>query len=66
MTDTDADLLRAAEEVFDGWFARAASIDWNDFLDRLERYADVDMGDSMASPQIERVKAHVRRYRRAG
>ena len=29
------DLLAAAESVYDGWYADAGRIDWEDFLDRL-------------------------------
>lgn len=61
---TDEELLEAAEQVFNGWYADAERIDWEDFLDRLEAQTDVDLGTSLDSPLIRRIKKHVRDYRR--
>lgn len=61
---TDEELLTAAQEVHDGWYASDARIDWPDFIDRLELHADVDLGNSMTSPLIEKVKKHIRAYRK--
>lgn len=63
---TDEELMEAAESIFDGWYADRTRIDWDDFLYRLECATDVDLGSNMMSPQIARIKAHVRAYRRMG
>jgi hypothetical protein len=65
-TKEDADSIREyIENVYDGWYADTPRIDWEDFLDRLERY-DIDLGDSMESPAIKRIKAIVRDLRNQG
>lgn len=60
------ELRQAAEDVFDGWYAEESRIDWVDFLDRLEAHADRDLGDSMVSPLVRAIQAHVRAYRKLG
>lgn len=62
--DVTSDILEAAEEVFNGWFADSARIDWEDFVDRLESSTGTDFGDSMLSPAIKKIQAHVRAYRK--
>lgn len=63
-TAADADRIRPdIETVFDGWFAGNGAIDWVDFLDRLENYGH-DLGDSMLSPAVKRIRAIVRELRR--
>jgi hypothetical protein len=63
-TAQDADTLRHdIAEVFDGWFAFVPSIDWDDFLERLESRGDYDLGSDMNSPAIRRIKQIVRSLR---
>ena len=69
--DVTPEILTAAEGVFDGWFADEKSIDWENFLDRLDgmRLEDdsrVNLGNDMESPAIKKIKAHIRAYRRLG
>jgi hypothetical protein len=65
-TAVDADSVRdQIEMVYDGWYADTPRIDWEDFLDRLERY-DLDLGDSMESAAIRRIKSIVRELRSMG
>lgn len=59
---TEEELLTEAEAIVDGWYAEGR-VDWGDFLDRLEERTDYDLGDSLDSPLIRRVKKHVREYR---
>lgn len=59
----DATLKAAVESVYDGWWADQSRIDWEDFLDRVERYADVDLGSDMLSPQIKAIKRYVGKLR---
>lgn len=62
-TAADADSIREAiESVYEGWYSEGA-IDWSDFLDRVENYG-YDLGDSMRSEAISRIKAIVRQMRR--
>lgn len=60
----DEETLEAAESVHDGWYADATHIDWEAFLDRLESHADIDLGNSLDSPLIRRIKKHIRAYRK--
>ncbi len=68
-TAADADAIRERiEYVFDGWFADAPRIDWEDFIERLERGTDddgapFDFGATMDSPAIKRIRAIVRTLR---
>lgn len=59
-------ILAEAEEVFNGWYANSERIDWQDFIDRLEEHTDFDFGSDMGSPLINKVKSHIRRYRKLG
>ena len=62
-TASDADSIQDdIETVFDGWYADALRVDWVDFLDRLECYGH-DLGESMNSPAIRRIKAIVKELR---
>lgn len=64
-TAKDADEIREdVENVFDGWYADSYRIDWDDFLYRLEKRG-YDLGESMLSPAISRIKAIVRELRRS-
>lgn len=62
-TKADADSIRdSIEHVYDGWYASAPRVDWEDFIDRLETYG-YDLGESLDSPAIRRIKAIVRELR---
>ncbi len=61
---TEAELLKAAEEIYGGWYADSR-IDWEDFLYRLEKQTEYELGNSMDSPLIRRIKAHIREYRKS-
>lgn len=60
----ERELFSAAESICDGWFPDDTRIDWDSFLDRLEAWTDIDLGDSMDSPLIRRIKSHIRSYRK--
>lgn len=55
------ELLSAAESIYDGWYADRC-VDWDHFLDLLEQQTNVDLGESLDSPLIRRIKAHIRKY----
>lgn len=62
-TRADADSIADdIAEVYDGWYANEPRIDWDDFLDRLEGRG-FDLGDSLTSPAIRRIKEIVRSFR---
>lgn len=63
------EILEAAENIYDGWWANEPRIDWQDFLDRLDGAplndgSRLNLGDDMASPAITKIKAHIRAYRK--
>ena len=58
--------LREAEELADVSYPDDSRVDWEDFIDRLERSTDWDFGKTMDSPDIRRLQRHIRAYRRAG
>ena len=55
------DVIKAAEEVFDGFFANDEQIDWQAFFDRLERYGFIV--ETTDSPAARKIQRHVRRLR---
>ena len=57
------ELTDAAENIVDGWYANGGSIEWEDFLYRLEEHTGIELGDSLDSPMIRAIKKHVRAYR---
>ncbi|GGM27585.1 hypothetical protein GCM10011608_10500 [Micromonospora sonchi] len=75
-TVTEADqvteeILNIAESIFDGWYADSSRIDWDDFLERMEKIpldddTTLDLGSDMGSPAIKKIKAHIRNYRKLG
>ncbi len=64
MITTKAD-ARAIEDDVEGWYPAGTRIDWEDFLERLEKRG-MDLGDSMGSPAIREIKKMVREMRKAG
>lgn len=72
VTVTEADevtdeILEAAQEVYNGWFAKGSRINWVDFLDRLdgiplEGGGKLNLAGSLVSPAIKRIQAHIREY----
>jgi hypothetical protein len=69
--DLTSEILEAAEGIFDGWYADETRIDWEDFLDRLDGIplndgTTLDLGDSVVSPAVKAIKAHIRRYAASG
>lgn len=68
-TDVTAEILEMTEGIHDGWFDNDSVIDWDHFIDRLDgRRLDnglyIDMGDNMGSPAINKIKRHIRNYRK--
>jgi hypothetical protein len=57
--DCTEQFLQACEDVYEGFFADEPRIDWEGFMDRLERYG-YDMGSSMDSPAIKVIKKHIK------
>lgn len=64
--DVTEEILLMAEDVHDGWYADERNIDWEGFIDRLERHSERDWGSQMDSPAINKVKRHIREIRKAG
>lgn len=63
------EILKLFYDVVDGWY-QTGRIDWDDLLDRvdgaeLEDGTILDLGNSMVSPAIVKIKKHVRDYRRS-
>ena len=57
--DCTEQFLDACADVYEGFFANEPRIDWEGFMDRLERYG-YDMGSSMDSPAIKVIKKHIK------
>lgn len=66
--DVTPAILNQAEAVYDGWYSQSP-IDWGDFIDRLdgtelEDGTYVDLGESMTSGAIKKIKSHINQYRK--
>lgn len=66
--DITPEILKAAEGIFDGWYADER-IDWTDFLDRLDGMplndgTKLDLGNDMMSPACQTIKKHIRKYQK--
>lgn len=56
-------ILEQAFSICDGWYAEEP-IQWMDFLDRLETWANVDLGSDMNSLAIKDLKRQVRQHKK--
>jgi trehalose utilization protein len=62
--DVTPDVLEDAEQVLDGWFSGDERIDWEDFLDRLVKYANGHYDfPEYDNPAVKKVQRHVRKLR---
>lgn len=52
------------EAIVEGWYPPGTRMDWEDFLERLEKRG-MDLGDSMDSPAIRQIKKMAREMRKA-
>lgn len=69
-SDVTEEILDAAVEIYRGHHTNdGKNIRWGDLLDRLDgalldNGQRLDLGNSLVSPAIKRIKAHVSAYRR--
>lgn len=59
-------VLAQAEELSDCLYSDGQRIDWEYFIDRMERHTNWDFGSTMDSPDIRRLQRHIRAYRKNG
>jgi hypothetical protein len=62
------EIMEIAYGITEGWY-QTGRIDWHDFLGHIDgsELSDgsiLDLGDSMLSPAIKKIKSYVRDYRR--
>ncbi|MEU4709491.1 hypothetical protein AB0G00_23950 [Nocardia salmonicida] len=72
--DVTAEILEAAESLYDGRYDDGEGCrvdDWEDFIYRLETNmsllvagVDYEFGDSMLSPAIKKIQRHINAYRK--
>ena len=60
--DITDDVLRQAEDVYEGWFDNDEPIEWESFWDRLEAwgYSITDL----SSPAATKIQRHIRQFRK--
>jgi hypothetical protein len=65
--DVTPAVLAVAEDVYDSWFADYARIDWEAFIDRLDKYGLASEPpfefESYWSPAVRKIQRHVRELR---
>jgi hypothetical protein len=62
--DVDQSVLDAAESVLDGWFADQERIDWEEFIDRLEKYLPDNYEiPEYDNPAVRKIQRHIRQLR---
>jgi len=62
------EILQIAFDVVDGWY-QDVRVDWEDAIDRMDGAelpdgSILDLGNSMMSPAIRKIKREVAKYRR--
>jgi hypothetical protein len=66
--DITPKMLELAEEVNDSWFDSDEPIDWEEFIDRLCQWSVMQEPkwefDDYCNPAVEKIKRHIRAYRR--
>lgn len=67
--DVTEEMLGLAEDTHDSWFDDGEPIDWEEFIDRLCKSGYLADGtrlefETYESPAINKIKKHVRAYRR--
>lgn len=68
-SDLTEEILRAAEDVHDAYFADDKRVDWEDLWDRLDGYrlddnTRLDLPDQLDSPVFTALKKHLKQHRR--
>ena len=63
------EILEAAEEISAGCFGDSERVNWEEFFDRLEGHflndgTRLSLGDEYGLPSQEKIKHHIRVYRR--
>lgn len=69
-SDVTTEILEAAVEIYRGWHTDDTRIRWDDLLDRLDgtELDDgrlLDLGGSLVSAAVKRIKQHVSAYARS-
>ena len=71
--DVNGEILDAAQEVEESWFADEPRIDWDNFWDRLDGYEiashegrELDLGSETDTPAMRRIQRHIRDLRSQG
>jgi hypothetical protein len=67
--DVTPEVLEIVDSIVSGWFNYDGPVDWDNFWDRLEG-CDVEgkminLGSSLNSPAMRRIKTHVRIIRKS-
>jgi hypothetical protein len=67
-TAADAEAIRAEIETFtdEGWDREGTRFDWDNWLDRIERDLNLDLGSDLFSPGIKTMQQIARRAAREG
>ena len=60
-SDVTPECLEAVEEIFCGFFSPNENIDWDSFLNRLERWGWCS--PTLDSPAINKIKRHINKIR---
>lgn len=68
-SDLTEEILRAAEDVHDGYFADERRVDWEELWDRLDGYyledqSRIDLPSDLESPVFAALKKHLKHHRR--
>lgn len=65
--DITDEIIEIAQSVYAGWYGDGQRIDWEDLIDRVDgaELSDgtrLDLGNSMDSPAIKKIKREIRAY----
>lgn len=62
-TDVTAEIIKSVHEITEGFYMNC-NFDWEDFLNRLEKWNHIDLGGSLQSPAIRKIQNEARKYKK--
>ena len=62
-SDVTEDILETVQDITEGFYLDC-NFDWESFLRRLEEWRRIDLGGSMDSPAIRKIKKHAQKCKK--
>lgn len=68
--DVTDEVIEIVQDIIEGWY-NEGPIDWEDVWDRMDKVVlddgrGIDLGDSLDSPAMRKIKREIRKWRSQG